>query len=244
MLALFELTAARPRSWLVALFGVCAFESRFSMVMAMPLYAYAVARGGLLFPVAFDWRKLRGFAIVCVAVLPFWIWYNEARWGVPWDIGYTAWFHHDSWGQPEGSPFRLSYFPYEVYSFFMRPPVLTEWLQQSIPPYFKVDPNGVALTFSSPALVLAFLSQAPRTLKRALWITVVLVAAPSFFYYLNGWYQYGMRHALDFEPFLLILMAFAVRERVPRWGQGLIAWSVAMSVWGIWFWNVNFRSGD
>ena len=92
--------------------------------------------------------------------------------------------------------------------------------------------------------MLAFLSQAPRLLKRALWITVALVAAPSFFYYLNGWYQYGMRHALDFEPFLLVLMAFAVRERVPRWGQILIAWSVAMSVWGIWFWNTNFRSGD
>ena len=32
----------------------------------------------------------------------------------------------------------------------------------------EVDPNGVALTFSSPALVLAFLLQAPRTLKAPL----------------------------------------------------------------------------
>jgi hypothetical protein len=80
--------------------------------------------------------------------------------------------------------------------------------------------------------------------KIALWTTVVLVAGPSFFYYLNGWYQFGMRHALDFEPFLLVLMAFAVRERVPRWAQALIAYSCLVSVWGIWYWNTTYRAGD
>jgi len=243
MLALYELTG-RHRGWLVALFAVCAFESRFSMIMAVPFYAYCVARGGLLLPEPLRLSRLRSFALVLAGAAVFWVGYNELRWGLPYDIGYTAWYHHDSWGQKDGSPFRLSYFPYEFYSFFMRPPALVEWMQQAQAPFFKVDVNGIALTFSSPALILAFWSKAPRTLKIALWITIALVAAPSFFYYLNGWYQYGMRHALDFEPFLLILMAFAVRERVPRWGQALIAYSVLMSVWGIWYWNSTYRSGD
>ncbi len=243
MLALFEL-AGPARGWLVALLGACAFESRFSMIMAMPLYFYCSGSGGLLFPDRFRWSRVRGFAIVGAIVAVLWVAYNEARWGLPTDIGYTAWFHHDSWGQREGSPFRLEYFPYEVYSFFMRPPVLVEWLQQAQPPYFKVDVNGIALTFTSPALILAFWSKAPRKLKIALWTTIVLVATPSFFYYLNGWYQFGMRHALDFEPFLLVLMAFAVRERVPRWAQALIAYSCLVSVWGIWYWNETYRAGD
>jgi hypothetical protein len=243
MLVLFEL-AGPARGWVVAILAACAFESRFSMIMAMPLYFYSVGRGGLLLPDRFRLSRLRGFGIVFAVVAVLWVGYNEARWGLPTDIGYTAWYHHDSWGQREGSPFRLSYFPYEVYSFFMRPPVLVEWLQQAQWPYFKVDVNGIALTFTSPALILAFWSEAPRNVKIALWTTVVLVAGPSFFYYLNGWYQFGMRHALDFEPFLLVLMAFAVRERVPRWAQALIAYSCLVSVWGIWYWNTTYRAGD
>ena len=38
--------------------------------------------------------------------------------------------------------------------------------------------------------------------------------APSFIYYVNGFAQFGMRHALDFEPFLVMLMALALAQRV------------------------------
>ena len=39
LLALVEL-AGKRRSWLVALLAVCAIESRFSMIAALPVYAY------------------------------------------------------------------------------------------------------------------------------------------------------------------------------------------------------------
>ena len=42
MLALVELTGKR-RGWLVALFAVCAVESRFTMIAALPVYAYLLA---------------------------------------------------------------------------------------------------------------------------------------------------------------------------------------------------------
>ena len=79
-----------------------------------------------------------------------------------------------------------------------------------------------------------------RRLVVALWIATLLVAAPSLLYYANGGSQFGMRHALDFEPFLLVLMALAVREGV-GWiwpaAQGAIAWSVAVGLWGCWVWD-------
>ena len=68
-----------------------------------------------------------------------------------------------------------------------------------------------------------------------------MVAAPSFLYYLNGLVQFGMRHALDFEPFLFVLMALAVRERMPTWGKALCAYSMVVGVWGVWYWNTFFR---
>ena len=104
--------------------------------------------------------------------------------------------------------------------------------------------HGVALTWSTPALALAFAARAARPYLAAVWATVALVAAPSFFYYLNGWYQYGMRHALDFEPFLLVLIALVARNGIPRWGKVLIGWSTAMSMWGIWYWNAYYRTGN
>jgi len=75
----------------------------------------------------------------------------------------------------------------------------------------------------------------------AIWITVALIATPDFLYYLNGWYQFGMRHALDFEPFLLVLMAFAVRRSMPVWGAALCAYSALVGAWGVWWWNTFIR---
>lgn len=246
MLACLELTGKR-RGWVVALLATCAFESRFTMVMAIPLYAFILARGGFGdAPEIEDWSikaaRLRSFALTFLPVIVFWVWYNEVRWGTIADIGYTEFFHQDPWGQKTGSPFRLAYFPYEFYSFFMRPPLLAEFRQLALPPFFKVDPNGVALTFTSPALIIAWFA-ARRDVSVALWVTVVLLALPNFFYYLNGWYQFGMRHALDFEPFMLLLMIFALRRHAvaPRWAAVLCGLSATVGVWGVWYWNTFVR---
>jgi hypothetical protein len=248
VLAMLECTGKR-RGWLVGLLAACAVESRFTLVMALPFYVYLLSTGDLRGRDAqtqegYNLRKeLRQYAGVLLLGLAGWMAYNQAMWGTLVDIGHTLYYHQDSWGHPDGSPFQLSYVPYEIYSFFIRGPEFTEWLQVATWPYFKVNPNGVALTFTSPALILAFL--APRSrLRTALWITTFLVAAPSFLYYLNGWYQFGMRHALDFEPFLFVLMALGVRSAIPVWGMILCTYSALVGAWGVWYWSVFFRTGD
>jgi hypothetical protein len=250
-LALLELTGQR-RAWLVALLAYCAAQSRAVMVLAVPLYIFLLLQDDLVRLVP-GWveragstarTRLIAFVDTFAAGLLVYVGYNYAKWGAPWDIGYTLYFHQEGWGQPDGSPFRLSYVPYELYSFFMRPPQLVEWRQQAQWPIFKVDPNGVALTFTSPALVLAFLAQMPDRLKYALWATVAALFTANVTYYLNGWYQFGMRHALDFEPFLLVLMAFAVRRKMPVWGAILIAYSTVVGLWGVWWWNAFMRGGS
>jgi len=102
----------------------------------------------------------------------------------------------------------------------------------------------MALTFTSPALVLTFLAKRPPDVVWALWIATGLVAIPEFTYYLNGWVQFGMRHALDFLPYLFALMALAVRERMPRWGIALIVYSALMGAWGVWWWNAFARTAN
>jgi hypothetical protein len=231
-LALAELTGKR-RGSLVALALVAAAFSRFSLVLAIPVFAWLVVRDR---PVPEQRRAALGFGAVVVFGAVLWAAYNHARWGVWTDIGYTAWYNNDSAGAPSGSPFQLRYFPYQLWSFFWQgPQFLAAW------PFVVPTYSGLAMTWTSPALVLALFARRPRALVIGLWIATLLVAGPSFIYYVNGYAQFGMRHALDFEPFLVILMALAVPQRVPLLAKAAIVWSAAVGFWGIWFWNAFYR---
>jgi len=235
LLALCELAGAR-RGWLVALLGALALGSRFTLVMALPVFAWWVWDGFLereLRP-----RALRGFVLTLIPFALAWLGYNEARWGVPWDAGHTIFYHQDPFmGSPTGSPFGLENVGEELSAFFVVPPVL-----HPDPPYLEPLFIGTALWFTSPALVLALFAREPRRLVMSLWIATLLVAAPSILYYANGGAQFGMRHALDFEPFLLVLMGLAVRTGLAVIWRVLIGWSVAVGVWGCWYWDTIVRA--
>jgi hypothetical protein len=242
--ALVELTG-KQRGWVVALCAVLAAGARFPEVAAFPLFAWALWTGAFGTPPTPEQRiaRLRSFGAVLAGAAVAFVGYDELMWGTILDVGHTVYYHADGWGAPNGSPFQLAYLPYQIYSFFFRAPILVEWLQKAQWPYVKPDPTGIALTFTSPALVLAFFAKQPRNIVVALWITTGLVAAPAFLYYLNGWVQFGMRHALDFMPYLFALMALGVRERLPRWGVALIIYSAIVGAWGVWYWNSFVRTG-
>jgi len=237
LLAIMELLG-KKRGWIAGLWALCAIESRFTMVLAVPVYFY------LLLPVPaaeesgseLRARLLSFGGVLCAGAL-LWLFYNEARWGTLADIGYTNWYHQDSAGMPTGSPFRLMYFWYEMQSFFAAGP---DFLRT--PPFVVPPISGIALTWTSPALLLAFLARSPGRLPMAMWFAAVLTAAPNFLYYVNGFAQFGMRHALDFVPFLFVLMAIGARGGLPLWGRALIAYSVAVGLWGCWYWNHVLRT--
>ena len=186
-------------------------------------------------------RGARAFGLTLVPFFALWVAYNVARWHVPWDAGHTVFYHQDPYmGSATGSPFSLANVPVELFSFFVVPPGF-----RAAFPFVDPSPFGTALWFTSPALVLAFFAREPRRLVLELWLATALVAGPSLLYYANGGSQYGMRHALDFEPFVLVLMGLAVRAglKTPVWrvAQVLIVWSAAAGVYGCWFWNTYLR---
>jgi hypothetical protein len=238
LLAMCEL-AGKRRGWLVALWAGLALGSRFTLVMALPVLLWWVWDGFLVRE-----RRPRGALEFVLALLPFfvlWIGYNEARWHVPWDAGHTIFYHQDPYmGAPTGSPFGLANVQVELYSFFE---VAPRWHPEF--PYLEPLAFGTALWFTSPALLLALLAREPRRLVVSLWIATLLVAGPSLLYYANGGSQFGMRHALDFEPFALVLMGLAAcQTRVQLWraAQALIVWSVLAGAWGCWYWNTYVRA--
>jgi hypothetical protein len=227
LLTLLELKGKR-RAWLVALYAACAAESRFTLVLALPVYAALLATDRLVS------LRLRKFFVFCATLVPFaflWVSYNEARWHLPYDVGYALWYHQDGVGSPTGSPFQLQYLSEQLYSFFVRFPDRLDAY-----PYFRPTYAGVALTWTSPALLLAFFARRPRRWVFALRGAVLFTAIPNMLYYVNGFIQFGMRHALDFEPFLFVLMVLAVRPRMAWYGKVLCGYSMLVGVWGIWYW--------
>ena len=232
VLTLLELQG-KNRAWLVALWFVLAVGSRFTIVMATPVVAYLACAGGIP-----RLRRIAGFGAVFGLAAALWVGYNIARWGVPWDSGHTIFFHEDAVGSVVGSPFGLRNLAYQFQSFFVQGvTVLPQW------PWLKPEYGGLALTWTSPALILALWANRPRVTVVAMWTATLLVAAPSFLYYVNGFAQFGMRHALDFEPFLFVLMILAVRRLggIPPLGMVLIAWSTLVGTWGVWFWRIFYR---
>lgn len=234
LLALCE-AFGRRRGWLVGLWFALALGSRFTLIGAFPVLLWWCWRG-----TAEDEPRPRSAFAFAAALVPFWLlWvsYNLARWHVPWDAGHTIFYHQDPYlGSPAGSPFSLGNVVMELYSYVVLPPTFS-----AQPPYVIPENTGTALWFTSPALLLAFFARRPRRTVIALWLAAALVAAPSLLYYANGGAQFGMRHALDFEPFVLVLMALAARDGLAVVWCTLIGWSALVSAWGIWYWNVVVR---
>src|SRR6185503_9359947 len=81
------------------------------------------------------------------------------------------------------------------------------------------------------ALLLLLWPQARPPIHRALWITVALVAVPTFFYQNSGWVQFGYRFCLDYLPFLVLLLAVGGR-RFGRVTRALIVAGIAINLFG------------
>ncbi|MBC5825661.1 MAG: hypothetical protein GIW99_04275 [Candidatus Eremiobacteraeota bacterium] len=226
MLVLAEMYGKR-RAWLIGFLLVAAALSRFPLVLSAPPLIWWVLSESV------PSERARRFASLCAGVAPLlllYVAYNVARWGVPSDIGYTVWYHQDQVGQPTGSPFRLEYLPFNLYSLVMLAPEFSRAF-----PWFRPTSFGVSLTLTSPALAIALAGLRRNRESVALGTAAVLVALPSLFYYVNGFEQFGMRHSLDFLPFLIPLVGRGL-ERVPRiFAASSIGYSVAANAYGMWY---------
>lgn len=210
----------KRRMWLVGLcFASAALTRSPTVLAALPFAVWAWVDGGP--------RSARSFVFGFAPLLVLDVAYNLVRWHVPFDIGYTLWYHQDDAGSPTGYPLALKYAAYNLYSFFFMAPGFS-----SVAPWIQLNYQGVALTFTSPALILAL--AAPRSRESAvLWASAIAVAVPDVLYYVNGYAQFGMRHSLDFTPFLACLVARGLDRRPDAASYVLIAFSVVANAFGV-----------
>lgn len=99
-------------------------------------------------------------------------------------------------------------------------------------PFLSPSPWGMGLFFTSPALVYLFRARLRDRLVQASWLAIGLVLIPILTYYGIGYVQFGYRYALDFMPFVMLIVALGFPEPVTRRARGLITASVIINIWG------------
>jgi len=98
-------------------------------------------------------------------------------------------------------------------------------------PWVKINGHGLALWFTTPALVLLLWPRTRPPIHRALWVTVAAVAIPALFYQNSGWVQFGYRFSLDYLAFLVLLLAVGGRPLGPV-ARGLIVFGIVVNLFG------------
>jgi hypothetical protein len=68
---------------------------------------------------------------------------------------------------------------------------------------------------------------------------VLAIALIDLMHFSQGWVQFGYRFSNDFAPFAMILVSLGIaRLGVGFLSVGLVALSVAVNAWGVW-WGVT-----
>jgi hypothetical protein len=157
--------------------------------------------------------------VLCVALVAV---YNTARFQDPFETGYR----HQLLGPEyqrnrEHGLWSLAHFPANAYYLFLKgpDPVHAPDSRVLVFPYLKPDRWGMSILFTSPVfLFLAGLRRRPG--DEAAWDALVTALAMLFVTLGNfgiGARQYGYRFALDFSPFLYVMLAYAFREERFGW---------------------------
>lgn len=158
--------------------------------------------------------------------------YNALRFGDPLQTGYPllAMATVNAEAAARYGFYDLHFVPQHLYTMLLRAPELIDRF-----PYLKPEPWGMALIFTSPYVVrLAF----PQPCRRSwlLWIALIAsLALPMLAYFSIGWVQFGYRYSLDWWPFALVLLAFALGDRPRAVDYALLAAAVAMNALGVYW---------
>lgn len=120
--------------------------------------------------------------------------------------------------------------PLHLYTFLLMPPaILTRF------PFIKPSPYGLSVFISSPLFLYALKANWRKKIVKASWLAIFLTSVPIFLHFSQGWVQFGYRFLLDFAPFLLILTALGIKNKITPLMIFLVLFSIGVNSWGIYW---------
>ena len=235
---------------LTLLYLLAAHEAKHPVLAGLALGCAAITRTPLAFSFVFfifealfapgevEWKRIGArfraalprlvpFALAVVAVGAPMAAMNYARFGSLEEFGHSHLYANRVNQQiQQFGLFHYAFLERNLHSAFTRLPEI------SLHP-LKIGFNGEGLSLfvTTPLFFFLLWPRDKARLRRALWLTVALVAIPGFFYQNSGWFQFGFRFSLDYTPYLVLLLALGHSER-RRVFWTCAAASVAVNAWG------------
>ena len=214
----------RRRPWVVGLLiGLAALARPTLLVVAVPF-------GLALLAEAEDRMKAAvTFALPLLVVLAVTGWWDYVRFGSPFETGYDiAWIEGPLQELRDQGLFSIVHVPTNLALFLGGGFTVRDafpWLVPSI--------EGHSILLTTPALLIAVGASLRERLNQVLWAAAIMAAVPVFMYYGGGGAgTYGYRYAMDFVPFLVALVAIALRDRFGNLERVLIGLSVCFVCYG------------
>lgn len=168
--------------------------------------------------------------------------YNYLRFADPFETGYkynislpyTANFP----ASQKYGVFSLTHIPINIYYFLFSAPVLLR-NQEGFPvfPFLKADHWGLSIIFTSPLFLLSFFFLNPKRHWKEM-IAIIFIGLSIFTYYGVGVSQFGYRYALDFYPFLFLVLLDVLKGKLLPIHKIIIIYSIffnflfMLSIWG------------
>lgn len=227
LIALFESYKEKVSGFRVGFAVTLACLSRTQLFLTIPYFLFLV------------WRKANSkketafYMASASAGILISFGYNWVRFGSPTEFGHALipglidepWFR-------EGL-FSLSYIPNHLKIFFAALPVFKNEFPFVFPTIW-----GHAIWLTSP--VFAYVLRASlKTLEVKLtWLVILVIALLNFSYGSTGFSQFGYRYAVDFYPFLVLLLCLHLKnKKLTKLHWILLLISILVNTWGVVFIN-------
>jgi 4-amino-4-deoxy-L-arabinose transferase-like glycosyltransferase len=210
--------------WVGLLLG-CAALSRLPTVLAFPFFLLRTYEQNT------TWKtRLKQAAIFFIGLaIPVGLnaLYNFSRYGTFLDVGYylIPGIQQDPYFT--NGIFNLSYIPRHIYAILFQGPILLNNF-----PYFEPSWMGLGLFFTTPAFIYIFKGPWDKLSKKAA-LAVLCILPILITHGTVGFTQFGYRFSLDFTPFLILLVAKGMREKLGWQEKALIILSLLVNLWGV-----------
>lgn len=156
--------------------------------------------------------------IVSIIILGF---YNYFRFGNPLETGYSITSQQWSDGPFKtnatlGGLWSLIHIPANLYSVFLKmpEPIFAPGTYIMQFPYLNVGGSGISILFTSFIFIWILFSDWRNKMVKSAGITALIILFAICGSFTNGGWQYGYRYAIDFYPFLFIILIYSFKRDV------------------------------
>ncbi|MGZ6340388.1 MAG: hypothetical protein ACXWMX_00910 [Candidatus Limnocylindrales bacterium] len=169
------------------------------------------------------------FGVALAAPLVLYLLYDQARFGWPFETGYPL-----IPGLMQEFQYRFGFFsihsiPRNLYALFLTVPV-------EAPSFPWVQPRllgGLSILLTTPLFLWSIRSRGWDWFTVGTWLSVLLVLIPILLHADPGGAQFGFRYGQDLYPFLLLLTARGLGERVGFEAMLAMGLGFVVNLWGM-----------